>query len=143
MPSSTTRWALLALATLGCGDDEPRQIYLNAGAPCLTSGGGVLRAEMELLSCLSSSCNTLVASACTISEADGVVKLTSRFVMERAGDTAACTADCGDFGTECETSEPEPGSYEVTFGAARATLSFPLTAATRLLPDSTVESCEP
>lgn len=127
---------------MGCGDDEPRQIYLNAGAPCLTSGQGVLRAEMELR-CLSSSCNTLVASACTISEADGTIKLTSRFVMERAGGTAACTDDCGNFGTACETSEPEPGSYEVTFGAARATLSFPLIAATRLLPDSSVESCEP
>lgn len=141
MRSTRAHWALLALVTVGCGADEPRQIYLNAGAPCLTSGEGVLRAEMEL-TCLSSSCNTLVASACTISEADGTIKLTSRFVMERAG-TAACTADCGDFGTACETSEPEPGSYEVRFGAARATLSFPLIAATRLLSDSTVESCEP
>lgn len=130
-------------AALACGDDAPRQIYLNGGAACLSTQSGVLRAEIELLHCLSSSCNELVASACTISESDGNIKLTSRFVMERASGARTCTEDCGSFRTACETPEPQPGTYTIAYGGASLTLDFPLTAATRFFPDSSVESCGP
>jgi hypothetical protein len=133
----------VACAALACGDDQPHQIYLNGGAACLSAEAGVLRAEIGLLHCLSSSCNRLVASACTISERDGSVKLSSRFVMERDTGAEVCTADCGDFRTACETVEPEPGTYRVVYGPASVALDFPLAAATQLLPDSSLEPCEP
>jgi hypothetical protein len=133
----------VACAALACGDDQPRHIYLNGAAACLSAEDGVLRAEVALLHCLSSSCNALVASACTISASDGSVKLTSRFVMERDTGAQICSGDCGNFRTACETAEPEPGTYQITYGGASVALDFPLATATRLLPDSTVEPCDP
>jgi hypothetical protein len=128
---------------LACGDDPPRQIYLNGAAACLAAEAGVLRAEIELLHCVSASCSKAVASACTISESDGTLKLTSRFVMERDRSAEPCSDGCGDFRTACETAEPQPGTYAVAYGSANVSLDFPLATATRLLPDSTVESCDP
>ena len=115
---------------------------MNAGAVCLRAEGRVLSAEVDLNRCLSSSCNDLVASACTVSEVNGTVKVTSRFVIEPAP-AGTCTEDCGSWLSRCETREPAAGDYTFTFGRARVPITFPLVAATRVFSDATVTACDP
>lgn len=130
------RPAWFVLFALACGDGR-QEIHINSGSLRLSSEAGVLRAEVELLHCLSSGCYELVASACTIRETDGALKVTSRIVLD-PGDEARCGDDCGSWTARCETLEPEPGEYVLLFGGARTPLAFPLSEAVRVLPDGSV-----
>lgn len=131
---------LLAFVALACGDGR-QEIHINSGSLCLTSEGGVLRAEVELARCLSAACHELVAAACTISEAEGTLKLTSRIVLD-PGDESGCGDDCGSWTAGCETREPAPGTYLLAFGPARTAIEFPLATPTRVLPDGSVSACD-
>ena len=133
------RWALISLFALSCQDSASQRIYDDSGALCLRASQAVLRAEVKLLGCVSSSCNRQRVSGCTISQHEHQITISSRLVLERR--KANCATDCSNWTSRCEIAAPSSGRYDVVFGAARASLTVPLERDTEIVADGSTRPC--
>lgn len=61
--------------------------------------GRQLEVSAQIDACLSSSCDSVVESECTLTEVDGVLQIEASAVIESRGRT--CTADCGAVSATC------------------------------------------
>jgi hypothetical protein len=134
------RWALISLFALSCHDSAGQRIYTDSGALCLRAGGRELRAEVKLLGCVSSSCNRQTVNGCMLSLQERQITISSRLVLERK--KANCATDCSNWTSRCEMPAPSSGTYDVVFGAARASLTFPLERDTEIVADGSTRPCE-
>jgi hypothetical protein len=90
---------LLFLALFAC-DPEPKivtETLTDEGTVCLNDAG---LAEVTFPGCLSSSCDSVVESSCTVELADGVVTVHATATIER--EQGECTSDCGFIQVTCE-----------------------------------------
>lgn len=90
---------LLFLAFFACVP-EPKvvtEVLTDEGTVCLNDSG---LAEVTFPGCLSSSCDTVVESSCTVDFADGVATVHASVTIER--EQGACTADCGFIQVTCD-----------------------------------------
>jgi hypothetical protein len=133
------RRALILLVALSCHDSADQRSYVDSGALCLRASQHLLRAEVKLLGCVSSSCNRQSVNGCSISQHERQITISSRLVLERK--KANCATDCSSWSTRCEMPAPSSGTYEVVFGAAHASLAFPLDRDTELVPDGSTRPC--
>jgi hypothetical protein len=133
------RWALISLFALSCHDSAGQRVYIDSGALCLRASENKLRAEVKLLGCVSSSCNRETVNGCSISQHERQLTISSRLVLERR--KANCATDCSNWSTRCEVPAPGSGTYEVVFGAARASLAFPLERDTEIVADGSTRPC--
>lgn len=70
-----------------------------------------LEVSVQIDGCLSSSCDSVVESECTITEVDGALQIEASAVIESKGNT--CTADCGSVEVMCTAPAPEDETYIV------------------------------
>ena len=133
------RWALISLLALSCHKGAEQRVYVDSGALCLRASENKLRAEVKLLGCVSSSCNRQTVNGCSISQHGRQITVSSRLVLERK--KANCATDCSSWTIRCELPAPNAGSYDVVFGAARASLTFPLERDTELVADGSSRPC--
>jgi len=98
-----SRLALLALLApvcallLACDDSgTSRTEYSGVQSFCVEpvngADGPALEVTVQVDTCLSSSCDTVIDSACGFTEVDGVLQLEAMATVESTGGT--CTADC-------------------------------------------------
>jgi hypothetical protein len=133
------RWAPISLLALSCHHSSGQRVYIDSGALCLRPSDGKLRAEVKLLDCVSSSCNRQTVNGCVIAQHDRRISISSRLVLDR--EKANCATDCSSWTSYCEMPAPSAGSYEVSFGGARASLAFPLDRDTELVADGSTRPC--
>jgi hypothetical protein len=133
------RWALISLLGLTCHDSAEQRVYVDSGALCLRASGDQLRAEVKLLDCVTSSCNRQVAGSCNVSQHERQLSIASRLVLQH--EKTRCATDCSNWTLRCEIPAPSPGSYDVVFGTARASLAFPLERDTELVADGSSRPC--
>lgn len=133
------RWALISLLALSCHDSEEPRVYLDSGALCLRASAAQLRAEVKLLGCVSSSCNRQKANGCVISQREHEITVSSRLVLQH--EKTKCATDCSSWTSRCELPAPSAGTYEVVFGATRASLALPLDRDTELVADGSTRPC--
>ena len=98
----------------GCERSSRWEVTAVAGI-CVESvdgpDGAVLEISAQMDTCLSSSCDRLVDSECTVTEVDGVLQIDARAVIESKGTT--CTTDCGGASVTCVFENPEAQTYVV------------------------------
>ena len=133
------RWALISLFALSCHDSADQRSYVDSGALCLRASQDRLCAEVKLLGCVSSSCNRQTVNGCSIGQHERQITISSRLVLERK--KANCATDCSNWSSRCEMPAPSSGTYDVVFGPARASLTFPLDRDTELVADGSTRPC--
>ena len=121
---------LLALATLtGCPGkaDTEEATYTDEGTACLDApeadGAAVVTVDPQV--CLSSSCDTLTFSDCSVTVINDTITVTSTFVVVTEGDT--CTDDCGMPTATCDAGALAAGTYTLVYGGAETTVTVPTT----------------
>ncbi len=117
--------AVLALAVSGCSDGTKQRSYENEGPLCATaSQDGHVLVRMQLVPCLSSSCDSVVEKSCSV-EADGQTLIArSRWTVESSV-RGACTDDCGTDLCTAEIADLLPGTYTLKYGAQSVELEVP------------------
>lgn len=133
------RWALISLFALSCHDSAEPRVYSDSGALCLRASENKLRAEVKLLDCVTSSCNRQTANGCNISLHERQITIASRLVLQH--EKTRCATDCSNWSTRCEMPAPISGTYDVVFGAAHASLAFPLERDTELVAGGSTRPC--
>ncbi|MGH1346298.1 MAG: hypothetical protein ACRBN8_32325 [Nannocystales bacterium] len=73
--------------------------------------GAELEVNVQLDACLSSSCDTLIESKCTLTEVDGALQIEASAILQHEGDT--CTADCRSINATCTIPAPLEETYIV------------------------------
>jgi len=79
--------------------------------------------EVDFLECLSSSCDSLVDSSCSVSLDGDTLTIEASGTIESQGRT--CTADCGQSLVTCETPPLPAGTYTLVYGDSTASLEVP------------------
>ena len=101
--------------------------YTDEGTACLSApaadSDAVITVDPGL--CLSSSCDTLTASACTVTVDGSVITVSSEFKVLTEGDT--CTDDCGMPTATCDPGPLAAGEYTIVYGGAEQTITVPTT----------------
>lgn len=116
--------AALLLTAAACGPGTNKTTYVDSGSVCFDSkADGTVSVSVTFPGCLSSSCSTVKAALCRITEKDGVILLSSYGEVE--DDRSECTDDCGSFTAHCESAPIAPGTYTVQFGDQSAELTLP------------------
>ncbi len=87
--------AILLLSLAACGPAITTTTVTTVQSVCVD--GDEIVATMA--GCLSSSCDTLVDTTCSVSRSEGVITLTPSATVESQGDE--CTADCGIIEVRC------------------------------------------
>lgn len=105
--------ACLALGWVAGCEDVSRYEETRVQSLCVeTTVAGAIEVDVALDVCLSSSCDKVVDSGCTVIEgADGVLEIEAFAVIESKGET--CTADCGGASVSCTFDAPLPQTYTV------------------------------
>ncbi len=73
--------------------------------------GPQLEVSVLIDACLSSSCDSVVESECTLTEVDGALQIEASAVIKSKGNT--CTADCGPVEATCTFPAPADETYIV------------------------------
>jgi hypothetical protein len=128
MSASGLRLAWLMVPT-ACGwmpEDRPITVYSSSGALCFTSNpDGSIELVVNIGTCVSSSCDRVLAATCDLSEAGGVITVTSHAEVEHG--RIQCTTDCGVPTARCGSAPVAPGTYAVTYGLQHAEVTLPAT----------------
>lgn len=129
----------LALVLAGCFGRSEEVVVESAGRMCLHDSppdsfadpgdqsfvaNAPITVVVELIDCLSSSCDVDRSMSCTIGGAGTARSVTSIATWTSTGDSA-CTADCGQLATSCTTDALPAGDYQFTFGGRTLTLPVP------------------
>jgi len=89
-------FALPALTLCAACDQPSRSEVSGVQSFCVEAvdgpDGRQLEVNAQVDACLSSSCDSVVESECTLTEVDGALQIEASAVIESKGDT--CTADC-------------------------------------------------
>ena len=92
---------------------------------CASANDGELTVRVEFATCVSSSCDTVTASSCTLTESGGVVSIAAEATISTEG--KVCTADCGLVESTCTLTLPD-GSVTVQGAGTMAEIVLPSTA---------------
>jgi hypothetical protein len=114
---SDTGSACIARNAMGIDGCSPRDIP--ADVP--------LRVDVDFATCTSSSCDTVLNTACRASRSGSVITIEAEAVIEREGNE--CTDDCGFVSATCELEALPAGTYELRYGDESASLTVPSTTA--------------
>ena len=114
----------VALGVVGCGGDVTS--YRNEGLVCLESrSDGVLDVSVIFPTCLSSTCDTVLQSSCSI-DVEGFTITVESFGSFETPRRGSCSADCQQLSAGCASEEPiPPGDYTVIHGEDEAMLEVP------------------
>jgi hypothetical protein len=114
-PSRLTPWAALAL--LACGVGPPTEHEVTDIASACVDGDQV---AVRLATCLSSSCDTLLASACAATlDGDTVTVTAAATIRSEGGD---CTADCGLVEVRCPLPDGAEAATTLAWGDQQAAI---------------------
>ena len=131
----------LAVGIAACGGSDVHS-FMNEGMVCLaSSSNGMLDAAVVFPPCLSSTCDTVLGTSCTMSVtgSEVVMESSGSYASPRRGD---CSADCRPLLAYCTSPEPlPPGQYEVVHGEDRGAVTVP-TLATELFGPAPFYSCD-
>ena len=103
---------------------------IDEGEACVAvrSGGGY-RVRVDAGVCLSSSCDEVVDSICTVTIDMGAVIVDSDITIRRTS-KRECTADCRSATAGCVIPPLEDGTYTLIYGGSIVGLALPLEAGT-------------
>jgi hypothetical protein len=124
------RWLFgSVLVLIGCSNSDPpereRRAYADEGSVCVEPGAdGKLSVTVVFPTCLSGSCDRVVATSCSVARSATEITITSKGETESTG-ARECTSDCGSLVARCDATGIPPGSYRLVHGTASATLSVP------------------
>lgn len=109
---------LILLSLLACIPESKvtTTTLTDEGSVCLNDSGEV---QVTFPGCLSSSCDTLTSTVCTVTLVDGVLEVHAEAVIESEGDI--CTDDCGIIQATCEMPLVEDPETVVFSYAGRTT----------------------
>jgi hypothetical protein len=134
---------LLALTACGADpadDDITREVVSDSGALCFTSNpDGSVEVLVSFDTCLSSSCDRVLASSCSMREDGGAFTVTSRAEIQRRH--TDCTADCGAVNARCTSAPIPPGTYLVKYGELTAELTLPTSPTERFPIQTPFDDC--
>lgn len=82
---------VVVLLGMSCEPPVDRNTFTNDGEVCIDAAAG--EAVVHVNTCLSSSCDTLVSSSCSVTLEGTTLTVTSEAVVDSQGDV--CTDDCG------------------------------------------------
>ena len=114
-PSLLTPWAALALLACGAGPPTEHEVTDIASA-CVDAGEIAVR----LATCLSSSCDTLLESACAATLDGDTVTVTAAATIRSEG--CACTADCGLVEARCPLPAGAESATTLAWGDQQAAI---------------------
>ena len=103
--------ALSAACDAGANRSEVSGVQSFCVEPVEGPDGRQLEVTVQIDTCLSSSCDSVVESECTITEVDGALQIEASAVIESKGNT--CTADCGSAEVTCTVPAPPDETYIV------------------------------
>jgi hypothetical protein len=107
----------LAVSLLGCGDDPiTERDVTDIASACVRDG----QITVRLADCLSSSCDTLLASACAATLDGAVVTVTASATIQSQGQE--CTADCGLVSATCALPDGAEAATTLAWGDQQADL---------------------
>ena len=114
----------LPLGVVGCSGDVSS--YRNEGTLCLESrSDGVLDVSVIFPPCLSSTCDTVLETSCSINVEGSTITVESFGSFETAT-RGSCSADCQLLTAHCESEEPiPPGDYTVVHGEDEGMIEVP------------------
>lgn len=122
----TSRTVLLSILTataaaVAC-QPQSTEIVTEIGAFCGRGPVGTLEIEVWFATCMSSSCDTLESSECTLSESNGIVNIEATAEITSKG--RHCSADCRSVTAHCSLERP-PGTYVLEHAGRRIELTLP------------------
>ncbi|HMV67687.1 MAG TPA: hypothetical protein PKA64_12630 [Myxococcota bacterium] len=105
---------LLALL-VGCAEPEiTTRTLTDEGVVCLTGDEAVV----QFPGCLSSSCDTVVSSSCTVTLEGDTLQVHAEATIEHQG--TACTDDCGAITARCDAPD---GAANVSYAGETSTVA--------------------
>jgi len=138
--------ALVAIASAlfvpACNDTQIFE-YADEGELCLNSKpDGTLHAAVRFPTCLSSTCDRVLSTSCTIVTSGNEISISSSGAFE-SPQYGSCSADCAPLIAECTSQEQlTPGDYTLVHGESRGELTIPASG-TALFSTQGLFSCEP
>ena len=117
-------WAALAavLCVSGCDSASENEVT-EVASFCVEAESDRLVITGALQTCLSSSCDKLIESECSLSPGDDGLTLEARGLIESKG--TECTADCGSANFRCEYVPEADGDITVVAGDLSVDYAFP------------------
>jgi hypothetical protein len=103
--------------------------YANEGSLCLNSNAdGTLEVEVWFPTCLSSTCDEVLGTSCTIAVLDHEISITSSGSYESPV-YGSCSADCQALIADCSSEGPlNPGEYTLVHGEDAGEVTLPADA---------------
>ena len=136
--------AVVSSLLLGaCGDRMEAHSFSNEGALCLHSEtDGALHVGVQFPPCLSSTCDQVLGTSCTVAVSGNEISVTSNGTYESPV-YGSCSSDCRALLAECKSEEPlAPGDYTLVHGDNRADLTLPVSATGRFTDMAPFFFCE-
>ena len=117
-------WAALAavLCVSGC-DSATENEVTEVSSFCVETGADRLVITGTLATCLSSSCDKLLESECTVTPGGDGLMLEARGLIESKG--GECTADCGSANFRCEYAPEADGDLTIVAGDLSLDYAYP------------------
>jgi hypothetical protein len=117
---------VLALGLVGCNQTRTFT-YADEGSLCLNSNvDETLDVEVWFPACLSSTCDHVLGTSCTVAVSEDEITIVSNGAFESPV-RGACSADCRALIASCTSEEPlAPGDYTLVHGEDSAELALPV-----------------
>jgi hypothetical protein len=117
---------VLALGLVGCNQTRTFT-YADEGSLCLNSNvDETLDVEVSFPTCLSSTCDHVLGTSCTVAVSEDEITITSNGAFESPVH-GACSVDCRPLIASCSSDEPlAPGDYTLVHGEDSAELALPV-----------------
>ena len=110
------RFPLLSLVLLAACNPVETTVLTNDGVICIDETAGEVVVDMQ--TCLSSSCDTLISSECAVTLDGDTLTVTSTATIDSQGTT--CTDDCGFVVVRCTLPDGDLSATTVRHGAESA-----------------------